>query len=82
MISTDKILIGQRAIVTGANSGIGEAIAKGLAAAGAQVLINYVAQPEKAEAVAEDIRSKGGAAMTFQADVSNETGPSHVCGYH
>lgn len=73
MSSTDNLpLTGQRAIVTGANSGIGEAVAKALAAAGAKVLVNFVTQPEQAEAVAGDIRGKGGTAMTFQADISRE----------
>lgn len=65
-------LAGQRAIVTGANSGIGAAAAKGLAAAGAKVLINYVTAPEQAEAVAADILASGGTAMIFQADISRE----------
>lgn len=73
MSSTETLpLTGQRAIVTGANSGIGAAVAKALAAAGAKVLINYVTKPEQAEAVAGEIRSMGGTAMTFQADVSQE----------
>ena len=70
--NNDRPLEGQRAIVTGANSGIGAAVAKSLAKAGAKVLINYVVEPEKAEAVASEIRSNNGIAMTFQADVSQE----------
>jgi glucose 1-dehydrogenase len=65
-------LAGQRAIVTGANSGIGAAVAEGLAKAGAKVMINYVAKPEMAESLAERIRSNGGIASTFKADVSQE----------
>ncbi len=65
-------LKGQAALVTGANSGIGESIARYLAAAGAKVVVNYVVNPEAAEAVAADIRSAGGDAVAIAADVSNE----------
>lgn len=67
-----KLLKGQTALVTGANSGIGLAIAISLARAGANVVVNYVTRPEDAEAVAEAIRSSGQRAMTAQADVSDE----------
>lgn len=66
------ILVGQRALVTGANSGIGEAVAKGLAAAGASVVVNYVTNKEDAYQVVKDIESAGGKAMAIQADVSRE----------
>jgi glucose 1-dehydrogenase len=65
-------LDGQRAIVTGANSGIGEAIARGLAEAGAAVVVNYVSGPDSAERVVEEIRAAGGRAIAAQADVSQE----------
>jgi glucose 1-dehydrogenase len=61
---------GKRALVTGANSGIGASIAVGLAAAGARVCVNYVVDPEAAEAVAAGIRKAGGEALALQADVS------------
>jgi glucose 1-dehydrogenase len=64
-------LAGRRALVTGANSGIGAAIAAGLADAGARVAINYVVHPEAAEAAAAAIRAKGGEALTVEADVSS-----------
>ena len=67
-----KLLQGQKALVTGASSGIGKAIAIGLAHAGADVLINYNSGPEKAEAVAEEARQCGARVLTFQADVSKE----------
>ena len=62
----------QSALVTGANSGIGEAIAIGLGEAGANVAVNYVVDPAAAEAVADKIRSFGSKAITLKADVSNE----------
>lgn len=65
-------LRGQRAIVTGANSGIGEAIAHGLAAAGAQVIVNYVRGDEEAQRVVTQINERGGHAVAYRADVSQE----------
>jgi NAD(P)-dependent dehydrogenase (short-subunit alcohol dehydrogenase family) len=64
-------LQGRRAIVTGANSGIGEAIALALGAAGAKVAVNYVVHPEAAEGVAGKIRQGGSEALAVAADVSN-----------
>ncbi|MEW8626965.1 MAG: SDR family oxidoreductase [Candidatus Thiodiazotropha sp.] len=66
------LLTGQRAIVTGANSGIGEAVAKGLARAGAKVAVNYVVNEAEAQRVVEEIEQLGGEAMAVYADVSNE----------
>jgi len=65
-------LDGQRAIVTGANSGIGEAIARGMAEAGAAVVVNYVNAEDRAQKVAAEIRASGGRAMAIRADVSSE----------
>jgi glucose 1-dehydrogenase len=65
-------LTGQKALVTGANSGIGEAIARSFAQAGAAVVVNYVVNPEAAERVVADIKQGGGEAIAIQADVSNE----------
>ena len=66
------MLKGQSALVTGANSGIGRAIALALGWAGADVIINYVVDPAAAEAVAEEIRGGGQRAVIAQADVSDE----------
>jgi glucose 1-dehydrogenase len=66
------LLKGQTALVTGANSGIGRAIAISLGKAAANVVVNYVTKPEDAEAVAEEIRSGGQRAMTALADVGDE----------
>ena len=68
----DCRLDSQIAIVTGASSGIGQAIARGLAAAGAAVAINYNSQPEPAEKLAAEIEQVGGRAFAVQADVSDE----------
>src|SRR5881409_1494450 len=65
-------LKGQTALVTGAASGIGAGVARALGAAGAAVVVNYVANPAAAEAVAAEIRAGGAEAMALQADVSNE----------
>ncbi len=65
-------LEGQKALVTGANSGIGRAVAIALGAAGADVGVNYVARPDDAEAVVAEIRGSGARAMALKADVSRE----------
>ena len=65
-------LKGQKALVTGASSGIGEAVARALGAAGADVAVNYVANPEAAERVAAEIRAGGVQALAVRADVSRE----------
>lgn len=68
----ETTLTGQRAIVTGANSGIGEAIARGLAEAGATVVVNYVANDERSEMIIGEIREAGGKAIAIKADISKE----------
>jgi glucose 1-dehydrogenase len=65
-------LNGQRAIVTGANSGIGKSVAIALAAAGAKVVVNYISSEERANAVVDAIKEGGAEAMAIRADVSNE----------
>jgi glucose 1-dehydrogenase len=67
-----SVIPGQPALVTGANSGIGRAVALGLAAAGADVAVNYVTAPEAAEEVAHEIEKMGRRAMAIKADVANE----------
>src|SRR6476661_3243395 len=71
-----KILKGQKALVTGANSGIGKAVAIALCRAGADVVINYRAGDEQAHAVIEEATHCGcatnGRAIIHKADVSKE----------
>jgi len=64
-------LQGKIAIVTGGNSGIGKAIALGLAKAGANIAIDYVAHPEATEALEREIAALGDTAIGVEADVSN-----------
>ncbi|MFD7557682.1 SDR family oxidoreductase [Streptomyces sp. NPDC059533] len=66
------LLKGQKALVTGANSGIGKATAIGLGRAGADVVVNYVSGAEEAEKVVEEITSFGVRAAAYEADVSQE----------
>ena len=65
-----KLLVGQTAVVTGSSSGIGKAIAEGLARAGAQVVVNYAHDAAGAAAAAKTIEDEGGKVMVIQADVS------------
>ena len=71
-IPYEKVLIGQPALVTVANSGIGQAVALGLAAAGADVIVNYVTNPKAADDVAHQIEQMGCRAIVIKADVSSE----------
>jgi len=64
-------LHGKTAIVTGSSRGIGRAIAEGLAAHGAAVVINYVGNQKAADEVVAGIASKGGKALAIQADISS-----------
>ena len=72
-VPPQKLLLGQKALVTGASSGIGRAIAQSLGDAGADVVINYVSGEDKAEALAAEIRAKGSRALALRADVADES---------
>ena len=67
-----QLLAGQKALVTGANSGIGAAVALALAQAGADVAINYVAGDDAAQTVVDRITATGVRAKAYKADVSDE----------
>jgi 3-oxoacyl-[acyl-carrier protein] reductase len=58
------------AVVTGASKGIGAGIAKGLAAEGAAVVVNYASSKEGADRIVAEIVGKGGNAIAVQGDVS------------
>ena len=72
MLTNPTSLAGQCALVTGANSGIGRAVALELARCGASVVVNYVSDPAAAKAVVDVITSAGGRAIVSEADVSDE----------
>ncbi len=67
-----KLLKGQKALVTGASSGIGRGIAIALAHAGADVAINYASSSTDADAAAEEARRCGSAALVHKADITSE----------
>ena len=66
MLLKDKV-----AIVTGGDTGIGQAIASALAREGASVIVDYVGDAEPANALCERIAGIGGKARAVEADVSN-----------
>ena len=66
MLLQDKTVV-----VTGGNSGIGEAIARAAAAAGASVVIDYIDDAARTESIVRDIRDAGGNAIGFKADVTD-----------
>jgi 3-oxoacyl-[acyl-carrier protein] reductase len=65
-----KSLEGKVAIITGASKGIGAAIAKGLGAAGASVVVNYVSSKQDADRVVQEITANSGNAIAVQGNVS------------
>jgi glucose 1-dehydrogenase len=67
-----RLLEGRRALVTGADSGIGQRIAFELAAHGAGVAINHVTDSNVADEMAEAITAGGGRALAVPGDVTSE----------
>jgi len=67
-----RVLVGQKALVTGASKGLGQAMAIGLAQAGAEVLVNYNSDERGAHSTLEQIKRNGGKAEIFRADVAHE----------
>jgi 3-oxoacyl-[acyl-carrier protein] reductase len=70
-VSQSTSLAGKTALVTGAATGIGKAIAGALAAGGARVVVNHPHTPEPAAAVVADIAAAGGVALAIAADISS-----------
>jgi glucose 1-dehydrogenase len=68
-----RVLVGQKALVTGASKGLGQSMAIGLAQAGADVLVNYNSDEAGAHWTAEEIRKLGRKAVIFKADVAEES---------
>jgi len=68
----NKLLRGQIALVTGANSGIGRAVATALGHAGADVVVNYIVNSKEADEVCREIERCGSRSLAIQADVSRE----------
>jgi glucose 1-dehydrogenase len=66
------VLVGQKALITGASKGLGQAMAIGFAKAGADVLINYNSDKVGAEETAHAVEQAGQKAVIFQADASRE----------
>jgi glucose 1-dehydrogenase len=64
-------LKGQKALVTGASSGIGAGVAVALAGAGADVVVNYASSAAGAQKVVDEIKAAGRDAMAIKADVAN-----------
>jgi glucose 1-dehydrogenase len=77
-IMSNRLLEKRRAIVTGASSGIGEAIARSFAGAGASVIVNYRSSRDDAERIANEIRQAGGHALAVRADVSKSDNCSRL----
>src|ERR1700760_1139656 len=71
-VTMPKLLTGQKALVTGANSGIGKGVAIALGQAGADVVVNYITDDAAADAVVEEIRKSGAKAYAHKADVASE----------
>ncbi|HEY8172332.1 MAG TPA: SDR family oxidoreductase [Dehalococcoidia bacterium] len=68
---TDNYFTGKTALITGGTRGIGKAIAMRLAAAGADVAINYSRNKENADAAVEELRATGVRAEAYQCDVGD-----------
>ncbi len=72
-------LLGKIALVTGSSSGIGAGIAKGMAAEGADIIVNYCHDAQGAERTAEAVRSTGRKALVVQASGLLRQARNHRC---
>lgn len=66
-------LAGKKALVTGGSRGIGRGVVLALAEQGADVVINFTSNKDKAETVAQEVETKGRKALIIQADVSKRS---------
>jgi 3-oxoacyl-[acyl-carrier protein] reductase len=73
-----KTLTRRVALVTGASGGIGQAIARGLAAEGAAVALGYGSHAEPAEKLAEELVAGGGLAVAIGVDLSRADAPDEL----
>ncbi len=80
-VPPQKILVGQKALVTGASSGIGRSIALCLGQAGADVLVNHLRDEDKARVLVEEINAAGASAAAFGADISDEAQVTQMFGF-
>ena len=71
-LTIPRILIGQKALVTDANSGIGRGVAIALGAAGADVAVNFFIGEQAANAIVDEIQRAGAHAIALKPDVSSE----------
>src|SRR5437868_3073429 len=78
-IDPARPLLGQKAIVTGASSGIGRGLALALGKAGAEVVVNHRGNEEAALAVTREIAEAGSPAWAIRADVSREDAVPRIC---
>jgi len=72
VVGYGTVLAGQKALVTGANSGLGRAVAVAMGKAGADVVVNYVVDEDSARDVVDTIKGEGAQAIMVKADVSRE----------
>jgi glucose 1-dehydrogenase len=68
-----QVLVGQKALVTGASKGLGQAMAIGFAQAGADVLVNYSSDEPGARETVQAIEALGRKAVAFKANQSRES---------
>ncbi len=74
----DAAFAGRVALVTGASGGIGAALSRGLAGAGAAVALHYASNQDAASALAAEIEAGGGRALTLGADLGEPDAPEQL----